>query len=332
MASSNSGASTAAVHISCSSRGGPGRTTTAGPRPDAGATTAPGAVPTGFRIVAPSGTVACLRVPVRTASGSIPRQRLSIGRRMYSMRASRAGSWTIARPQNSATIRIVRSSAVGPRPPEVITRSMPSAAMKRSWAVMSSGRSPQIEMCARSTPSSNRRSASHGPLRSCTRPVSTSVPVTTIPARTLTRAAGRRGWRAVRSRAGPRFAGGQRLGPARRELVADDAGARRQRDPLAVVEDAHGGCIADVHAQALAVEGLRVGRRALVDHRGAGAAVDAQVRGLERDDVEAHRGRLGLGRPLLLGTRGLVLLVLRLGGRGRLLAALVAAACKPEDG
>jgi hypothetical protein len=51
---------------------------------------------------------------------------------------------------------------------------------------MSSGRSPQIVMCASSTPSSSRRSDSHGPFRSRTRPVSTSVPVTTIPARALT--------------------------------------------------------------------------------------------------------------------------------------------------
>ena len=57
--------------------------------------------------------------------------------------------------------------------------------MNRSAASMSHGRSPTIVTCARSTPSSNRRSASHGPLRSRTRPVSTSVPVTTIPARAL---------------------------------------------------------------------------------------------------------------------------------------------------
>ena len=51
---------------------------------------------------------------------------------------------------------------------------------------MSSGRSPQIVMCASSTPSSSSRSAIHGPFRSCTRPVRTSVPVTTMPARALT--------------------------------------------------------------------------------------------------------------------------------------------------
>src|SRR6185312_508077 len=48
------------------------------------------------------------------------------------------------------------------------------------------GRSPQIVMCASSTPSSRRRSAIQGPFASWTRPVRTSVPVTTMPARALT--------------------------------------------------------------------------------------------------------------------------------------------------
>ncbi|CFR72805.1 Uncharacterised protein [Mycobacterium tuberculosis] len=51
---------------------------------------------------------------------------------------------------------------------------------------MSAGRSPQIVMCANSTPSSRSRSAIQGPLRSWTRPVRTSVPVITMPARALT--------------------------------------------------------------------------------------------------------------------------------------------------
>ena len=53
-------------------------------------------------------------------------------------------------------------------------------------ASISRGRSPQIVMCASSTPSSRSRSAIHGPFRSWTRPVRTSVPVTTMPARALT--------------------------------------------------------------------------------------------------------------------------------------------------
>src|SRR3954465_8741471 len=51
---------------------------------------------------------------------------------------------------------------------------------------MSCRRSPQMVTWASSTPSSSRRSDSHGPFRSRTRPVRTSVPVTTMPARALT--------------------------------------------------------------------------------------------------------------------------------------------------
>jgi hypothetical protein len=51
---------------------------------------------------------------------------------------------------------------------------------------MSDARSPQMVMWASSTPNSSSRSAIHGPLRSATRPVNTSVPVTTMPARALT--------------------------------------------------------------------------------------------------------------------------------------------------
>ena len=62
----------------------------------------------------------------------------------------------------------------------------PSPARKRSARRMSSGRSPTTTIAAVSAPSSSSASDSHGPLRSETRPVSTSVPVTTMPARTLT--------------------------------------------------------------------------------------------------------------------------------------------------
>ena len=84
---------------------------------------------------------------------------------------------------NSPATWAVRSSAVGPSPPLVTIRSTPSWARKASAARMSRGRSPTTEMWASSTPSSRRRSDSHGPLRSVTRPLRTSVPVTTIPAR-----------------------------------------------------------------------------------------------------------------------------------------------------
>ena len=175
---------TAVPHIGCSSRGGPGSTTIVGPsRPSGGGTTNPGAVPTGSSTVAPSGTIACLRFPARTASMSMSGKRLASGRRISAIRSSTAGSSFISRSWKRPTTSAVRSSAVGPSPPLVITRSNPRAAMKASASCMSWGRSPTIVVKASCTPRSRSRSASQGPLRSLTRPVSTSVPVTTIPAR-----------------------------------------------------------------------------------------------------------------------------------------------------
>ncbi|OOK73476.1 hypothetical protein BZL30_4845 [Mycobacterium kansasii] len=52
-------------------------------------------------------------------------------------------------------------------------------------------------------PSSSSRSAIQGPFRSCTRPVRTSVPVTTIPARALTGMSLRTGDRGVESASVP---------------------------------------------------------------------------------------------------------------------------------
>ena len=57
---------TAVRHIGWSSRGGPGSTTTVG----LPGTTTPGAVPTGSMTNDPSGTSACLRFALRTASKS----------------------------------------------------------------------------------------------------------------------------------------------------------------------------------------------------------------------------------------------------------------------
>ena len=56
VAAANSSLATAAGHIACSSRGGPGITTIVGPsRPSAGGTTSPGAVPAGSITNEPSG-------------------------------------------------------------------------------------------------------------------------------------------------------------------------------------------------------------------------------------------------------------------------------------
>jgi hypothetical protein len=122
---------TAFSHMGCSSRGGPGSTTTVG----VPGTTTPGAVPTGPRTSAPAGTIACLRLAAMTASKSTaPVARLRPIRffRMSAMVSSSAGSRTNSLPQNRATVATVMSSAVGPSPPLVTMRSTPSAARNRS--------------------------------------------------------------------------------------------------------------------------------------------------------------------------------------------------------
>ena len=72
---------------------------------------------------APSGTVACLRLASATASGSMFGQRFVSGRTIAAMRSESGSSSTISRPWKPPTTSAVRSSAVGPRPPLVTTRS-----------------------------------------------------------------------------------------------------------------------------------------------------------------------------------------------------------------
>ncbi len=112
---------TAASHIGRSSPGGPGSTTTHGP-PSTG-TTSPGAVPTGSSTTAPEGTSACLRLPARRLSSLTSRQRPRSAEMIPQIRSSSPASSSRETPANSATTSAVRSSAVGPSPPLVITRS-----------------------------------------------------------------------------------------------------------------------------------------------------------------------------------------------------------------
>ena len=176
--------STAAPHIGCSSRGGPGSTTTvgAGRRP-AAARRGPAPCRPGSSTVAPRGTIACLRLAARTASMSRFGQRCG-QRRAGSprSRSSSASSSTISRPWNSPTTS--RGQVVLGRSQAAAGDDQVHALRRRASAAPPAcppGRSPTITLCARSTPSSRSRSASHGPLRSTTRPVRTSVPVTTMP-------------------------------------------------------------------------------------------------------------------------------------------------------
>src|SRR4051812_14389546 len=260
-----------------------------------GGTTIPGAVPTGSITVAPSGTSACLRLEARTASKSRLRQRFISGSRMSAIRCSSASSNASGRPAKRATTSSVRSSAVGPNPPLVTIRPTPSSARKRSWASMSCGRSPQMVMWARSTPISRRRSESHGPLRSRTLPVSTSVPVTTMPARTLIRTGSRARSTSERDLGGP-------LG---REVEAHRVGAGRDLDGLSVQTQVHSP-LPEVEPHALSVlERPGSFEGALEDNGGALARVDAYIRRLGRRhadcDPPGSGWRRGLGlRP---GTR-----------------------------
>src|SRR5829696_3182141 len=323
----NDSVATASYHTGWSSRGGPGRTTTVGPgRPSVGGTTRPGAVPAGPRTVAPSGTVACLRVEASIAAWSRLRQRRSIGSTIAAIRRSSSSSSTGSRPWKRPTTSAVRSSAVGPRPPVVTIRSTPCSTMKRSCASRSAGRSPQIVVCARSTPSSTSRSASQGPLRSRTRPASTSVPVTTMPARALTRVP-RRSQRAptpCRARAARRSSGARSFGGrerpwplARREREADRRRRRAERHPPPVRADARRGA-AEVQAQPPAAERARRAQAPLI-HRGFPfAPVDAHVGRLDRIDAEDDRpspSRRGPPTAARLAPLAAV---------GRLLAALAA--------
>src|SRR5215210_1510028 len=211
------------------------------------------------------------------------------------MRASSSGSSRSSRPVKPATTSIVMSSAVGPSPPLVTTRSTPWSAMKRSWASTSSGRSPVIVMCASSTPSSSRRSDSQGPLRSLTRPVRTSVPVTTMPARALMRSARLGRVRTTISRTGGALALGKLLAAGGAELVAHRVGHRLDRESLAVDLHLHGRA-PEVDPQLLALKRLRVRGGAVVNDLLAQAAVHAHVDRPVGRDLEGYlrRGRLGL--------------------------------------
>ena len=111
MASCTSGVCTAVFHIGCSSRGGPGSTTTVG----LPGMTTPGAVPTGSISTAPTGTMACLRLAARIASKSPEPMRAISFLRMSAILFSSSTSNASSRPQNRATVATVMSSAVGPK-------------------------------------------------------------------------------------------------------------------------------------------------------------------------------------------------------------------------
>ena len=166
-------------------RGGPGSTSTSGPGVAGHDEARRGADRLQHHGARAGPSPACARPPA-SPPRSPSRQRLRIRSTICHTRSSSAASSASARPAKAATTSAVRSSAVGPSPPLVMIRSIPCAARKSQRARRSSGRSPTTITCDSITPSPRSCSDSHGPFSSRMMPESTSVPVTTIPARTLT--------------------------------------------------------------------------------------------------------------------------------------------------
>ena len=173
---------TAVAHIGCSSRGGPGSTTIVGPsRPSGGGTTSPGAVPTGSSTVAPSGTIACLRFPARTASMSMSGKR--------GERAQDLGDPLLDRGVEFHLPLLEVAHDFGR---EVVAVGQPAAGDHQVQPV--GGHEGERLTHVLGTVSDDRREGQldaellqpfgqPGAVADATRPVSTSVPVTTIPAR-----------------------------------------------------------------------------------------------------------------------------------------------------
>ncbi len=168
-------------------RAAPARAARSGPR--RGGTTSPGAVPTGAQHRwRPRARSACLRVAAAVASGSSRhpargREPLDDAARCAARARGRGPTgrpWKRGDDLGGEVVGGRPEPAAGDEQIDAQVRQEPSAARR------SSGRSPTTTIWAMSTPTWRSWSASHGPLRSLTRPVSTSVPVTTTPARMLT--------------------------------------------------------------------------------------------------------------------------------------------------
>ena len=133
----------AAGHIACSSRGGPGQDDHRGPvGRDHQAGRGPGRVDRGRARAAPSPACGWPRAAPRGRSATAARSRA----RIAAIFSSISSSSTSSRPGEAA--RRPRPSGrrrSGPSPPLVTIRSTPSAARKRSAASRSSGRSPTHE-------------------------------------------------------------------------------------------------------------------------------------------------------------------------------------------
>ncbi len=177
------------------------------------------------------------------------------------------------------------SSAVGPRPPLVTIRSTPSVGEEAQLRLDVLG-PVAADRDVRQLDAELQQAVgdSQGPLRSRTRPVSTSVPVTTMPARTAA-AIRRRDARPSGQRAGP--SGGVNSKPT-------GSGLGRSATALPLTVNSHRR-LAEVDAQRAAAERLRLLEDALEAHVRAGAGVDADVGRLAGRDRAAPRSRRRLG-------------------------------------
>ena len=171
------GVSSALGQSRWSSRGGPGRMTTT---QRSRSRTSPGAVPARPREIEPSGRVACFRTPALKSSYG-RRRRSAIIRETAPICSSSSGSSTSGRPATRATSSTVRSSCVGPRPPDTRQRSA-SNASRKAWS-RSGMPSPTMKIDAGSRPSRTASAARNGPFRSCRSPRTSSDPVATMAAR-----------------------------------------------------------------------------------------------------------------------------------------------------
>ncbi len=161
-----------------SSPGGPGRTTTT--QPVGARKTSPGAVPARPIETAGAGLVACFVTPEAKSPYGL-RSRSATAREIDSISCSSASSTTSSSPAARATTSTVRSSCVGPRPPE--TRHASASNPSRRAVSSSSGESPTIVIRAGSRPFFSASAARNGPFRSVRSPRTSSLPVTTTSAR-----------------------------------------------------------------------------------------------------------------------------------------------------
>ena len=160
------------VHMAFISRGTPGINTAQ--RPASSSNQAPGAVPWALGILWPRvGTMACLRLlgvgwrPVRAKNAVI-------------LAHSSASKCSVS-PKAAATVSLVRSSSVGPSPPENTSSSLRA----RAWATSSrrrAGLSPMTCWCSTLTPSSASSRLKNCALVLTMSPSSSSVPTQMISA------------------------------------------------------------------------------------------------------------------------------------------------------